>query len=274
MGASFVFSGVSLGIVVPCMPMLVTALEMPPSQFGVVVSVVAISKLLGNIPAAYFIDVVGRKPVMVLGLVFCSLGLGGVGLCLQPGFGTPWLVGCRLLTGLGVSLYSAGAYMVMSDLSTAYNRTRTISPVMASFNAGLALGPAVGGLMMGTCGLSGTYFSVGAMFAALTLFNQSALSETRPLNTSSPLPINSKLDLVLGIWRGYGETYRSWTNLLSRSDPALRDISILALTASLATAGAQMTMLPLLLIGPTFGMTVYGVGATFTFTSIVSVLGR
>jgi len=76
---------------------------------------------------------------------------------------------------------------------------------------------------MGTFGLSGTYFSVGALFAALTMYNQSALAETKPKDSVPPIDSPSKstadLDLARGIWRGYGETYRAWSKLLSHPGP-------------------------------------------------------
>eukprot|EP01041_Mallomonas_annulata_P007995 gene7995-16359_t len=297
---SFVSSGISLGIVAPCMPMLVQELNIAPSLFGFVISAVGISKLLGNIPAAYFVDRLGRKPLMVAGLTLCSLGLGGMALSLVPGFGTPWIVGCRLLTGLGVAVYSSGAYMFMTDVSTPLNRTRTMSPLLASFNAGMALGPAVGGVLLSQCGLAVTYATVGGLFAVLSVFNQKVLIETKPhwithtassttinnnstdnntnthggsssshttTTTSPPVPPESMLRGVLG---SFSLSYSSWKRLIQI--PTLYRVVTFNLACSAATAAAQMTMLPLLLVNPTFHMSPLEMGGTFAFTSMVSML--
>jgi len=281
---SFIFAGISLGIVVPCMPILVQELHIPPSEFGLVVSIVGVAKLLGNIPAAHYVETLGRKPTMVGGLILCSLGLGGISLCLLPGFGTPWLLMCRFITGLGVSFYSSGAYMFMTDISTPLNRTRTVSPIMASFSAGMAMGPALGGFMIGYGGLSSTYFTVGGLFATLTVFNHMVLLETKPspptitIDTPNNPPSLSEESArtnkptgTPSVFSGFQTSYVGWRSLLQR--PEVFNVTMLSIGTSVASSAAQMTMLPLFLVGPQFSMSPYEVGGTFAFISVVSVLG-
>lgn len=82
-----------MGIIIPCMPLLVSQLSIPPSEFGLVVSAFGLSKLLGNIPSGYFVEKYGRKPSMVAGLGMCGVGLGAIGkyeptvilFCASPG---------------------------------------------------------------------------------------------------------------------------------------------------------------------------------------------
>ena len=68
-----------MGIIIPCMPLLVSQLHIPASEFGLVVSAFGLSKLLGNIPSGYFVEKYGRKPSMVYGLGMCGVGLGALG---------------------------------------------------------------------------------------------------------------------------------------------------------------------------------------------------
>ena len=51
----------------------------------------------------------------------CAVGMGSIGLTLLPGFGTPWWIGCRLLSGLGVSMFVAGGTMYMTGMLFNYN---------------------------------------------------------------------------------------------------------------------------------------------------------
>ena len=81
---------------------------------------------------------------MIGGMVVCAAGLGSVGFSLDPTLGAPWLIGCRFVTGFGVAAFTSGAFMYMSDISTALNRTRTMAPVMSGFQVGTAVGPAIG----------------------------------------------------------------------------------------------------------------------------------
>ena len=145
LAGSFLLVGTSVGIVIPCMPLLVQSIGMTTSEFGVVISAFGLSKMLGNIPSAYWVDRYGRKTVMIYGLGLCALGMGSVGLTLEMGsLATYWLIGSRLITGLGVSLFTGGSFMLINDVSTALNRARTMAPMMSGFQAGTALGPAIG----------------------------------------------------------------------------------------------------------------------------------
>jgi MFS family permease len=51
-----------VGIIIPCMPLLVSQLSIPASEFGLVISAFGLSKLIGNIPSGYFVEKYGRKP--------------------------------------------------------------------------------------------------------------------------------------------------------------------------------------------------------------------
>jgi hypothetical protein len=122
LGVSFLLSGISVGIIIPCMPLLVTALAIPASYFGLVISSFGLSKLIGNIPSGYFVEKYGRKASIVTGLGMCGVGIGSIGMSLMPGLGVPWLIGCRFVTGLGVSAFVAGGFMYASGERIIFGR--------------------------------------------------------------------------------------------------------------------------------------------------------
>eukprot|EP01038_Epipyxis_sp_PR26KG_P009038 gene9038-12185_t len=274
LGFSFLLTGSSVGIIIPCMPLLVTQLGIPPSEFGLVVSAFGLSKLLGNIPSGYLVEKYGRKPIMIGGLGLCSIGIGSIGLALIPGLGTPWLIGCRFLTGLGVAAFSAGGFMCMIDISTPLNRTRTIAPVMAAFSGGVAMGPAIGGLLITSLGLSSTYAVVGGMIALQTLTNQRFLTETKPVidipSQSNTSPSNLSSNHLQEISKIFSSSFIDW-NRISKNDQMKR---LVAMNGAywFAYAGSQMTLLPLYMVGPVFNFGAYEIGGCFAFMSIVSVL--
>jgi len=166
---SFAATGASIGIIIPCMPLLIQLLHIPSSQFGLVVSAFGLSKLIGNIPAAYLVDRYGRKLAMNAGLGLVSVGIGGISAALLPGFGWPWLIACRFFTGLGVANFMAGSFMYVNDISTTLNRSRSMAPIMAGFQAGMALGPAIGGVLIDQVGIANTYATVGVLCGSLGL---------------------------------------------------------------------------------------------------------
>ena len=292
--ASAVLTGTSIGIIIPCMPILVQTIGMPPSEFGIVIAAFGITKLLGNLPSAYFVDNYGRKPVMVTGLTLCGIGIGGIGLTLLDGFGTPWLIGCRLVSGLGVSLFTAGTLMLLTDLSTPLNRTRTNASVMAGFQGGTALGPALGGLMVSNLGVGLTYFTVGGCFAVMASLQHMFLKETLPgktlyqkmadekkneerqlknrlLNTIQT-PSNTAVVIPKprpGILGSFKVALLSWKELMKK--PAVRDVMMLHSAYWVALAGSQMTLLPLMMVGPALHLSASDIGCTFAFMAVTSV---
>ena len=57
-GASFLITGASIGIVIPCMPMLVKELAISSTSFGLIVTAYGLAKLLGNVSFAYIHSVI------------------------------------------------------------------------------------------------------------------------------------------------------------------------------------------------------------------------
>jgi len=279
---SFFGTGLSIGVIIPILPLLVQQIDLPPSQFGLVVASFGLAKLLGNIPTAALVESWGRKPVMVLGMNICAVGLGSVGLCLLPGLGAPFLIACRFITGLGVSAFTSAAFVYISDCSTALNRTRTIAPVMMSFQVGTALGPAIGGLAVSQLGIAYSYAAVGASIASLGLMNHLFLSESKSFHLHPPAPTSTTLSSNTTSTE-QAETSKKqhlqlppfeqamvvWRELLK--EPELRNVVIVNTIYWTALAGTQMTMLPLLMVSPAIALTPAQIGLTFACMSVTSV---
>ena len=97
--SSMLIVGASVGVITPAMPFVVESLGLSASQYGLVVSAFALSKMAANIPSAIFVERHGRKPYMVHSLLVIALGVGGIGIASS----FEELYVCRLLTGTGVS---------------------------------------------------------------------------------------------------------------------------------------------------------------------------
>jgi len=92
---SMLLVGSSVGIITPAMPFIVADLGLSHSQFGMVVSAFALSKMLGNVPSAIGVERHGRKPYMTYSLGVIALATAGIGL--SGSFEELYI--CRFLAG-------------------------------------------------------------------------------------------------------------------------------------------------------------------------------
>jgi MFS family permease len=278
---SFAATGLSIGIIIPILPILVKEIHLPNSIFGLAVASFGLAKLIGNIPTATWVEEYGRKPVMVGGMAVCALGLGTIGFSLNPELGAPWLIGCRFVTGLGVAAFTSGAFMYMSDISTSLNRTRTMAPVMSGFQAGTAIGPALGGVAVIQLGIVNSYITVGTSIAVLAVLNSIFLNESRvqpialPAKSVQSIVMDSDGDSINTTGasekpKGSFAVARSeWSKLLKTKE--IRDVVFLNLAYWLALSGTQFTLLPLFMVAEPLSLDPGHLGIFFSSLSVVSV---
>ena len=143
------FMGTGIGVILPVMPNFAQSMGLSTSQYGAVIGVMGVTRLLFNIPAAYLADKYGRRPLLVSGPIITSIGM----TCTAIVTSFNQLLGTRFLTGMGGSLQMAGAQSYLSDISTTKTRARTMAPLMIGFSGGAAMGPAIGGYLCDNYGL-------------------------------------------------------------------------------------------------------------------------
>eukprot|EP00940_MAST-03C_sp_MAST-3C-sp2_P002348 g2348.t1 len=255
---TMLIAGTAVGVILPVMPLLVKELGITQAQFGIVVAAFGFSKLFANIPAGMLTDSIGRRPIMVGGLSLISLGMMGFGIA--DSFSH--LVIARLLSGVGVSFLIAGATMAVTDISTTLNRVRMLAPMTASFSAGAIVGPGLGGLLASSQGTSATFLCVGGIFCINAIYTQMFIRETAAA-------VRHAEDDTRGATQTIVEEIRGWGPILQQ--PRVRTLMFMNLFYWAATAGAQMTLLPLMLASEKFDLDPSMIGAAFAIQSIVSV---
>jgi len=258
--------------------LLISQLHISATSFGAVISIFGLSKMLGNIPAAYCVERYGRKPTMIAGILLCGLTNGAVSLVFFPAFGVPWMIFCRFLGGFGVSGFMSGGQMILSDIATPLNRTRTFAPVMAGFSAGTALGPAVGGVLLSAIGLPNTYLTVGGIFGIVAGLIYATMGETRRMSlipnstNNNALPaantINSN-DNSNPLLSSFHLAYTSWRSLLQHE--SIQSLVALNSLYWFVYSGAQMTLLPLHMVHDAMQLSSAEIGMCFAYSSVVSL---
>ena len=93
-------------------------------------------------------DMLGKKKVYLTGLALFTLGSLLCGL--SPGVG--WLIGFRALQGLGAVMLQALGMAIITEVFPASERGRALGIIGGIVSVGIALGPPIGGLLIGLAG--------------------------------------------------------------------------------------------------------------------------
>lgn len=129
---------------------------------------------------------VGRKPVLLLGLVGFSISFGLFGVLAQAGLngalgGTALfilLVASRVIGGMLSSATLPTAQAMMADLSSKEDRAASLGLIGAAFGLGVVFGPAIGAALSGISLTAPVFFSA-ALGLVTALVAWRTLPETR-----------------------------------------------------------------------------------------------
>lgn len=111
--------------------------------FGFAFSALMISRLLFQVPLGRYSDFVGRKPLIIAGLILmgpATFFLGEVTTLSQ-------FVIVRLIQGLAAAAIAAPAFAVAADLSKTGGEGRQMSLITMGFGLGIAAGPLLAGFL-------------------------------------------------------------------------------------------------------------------------------
>lgn len=257
--ATLFLVGLSVGVVTPAMPFVMTNLGLSSAEYGAVISAFGLAKLVGNVPAAVLVERHGRKPFMTYSMGLLAVGVAGIGVAGS----FPALYGLRLCTGLGVAALSTAGTLMVTDLSTPLNRAQTFAPVFSSFSIGSVLGPGIGGYLVDTVGIASTMYIVGLAYLGVGALNRVLLSETA-------LPSRKDNDASTTFVEGLQSAFLQWGQVWNTS-PTIRNVIVMNCAYWIVLAGSQFTILPLLLT-KTFSAS--SIGQVYTGMAAVQIVGN
>jgi len=111
--------------------------------FGVAFSSLMVGRLLFQVPLGHLSDRVGRRPIILIGLLFTAPAivlLGEIHTLTQ-------FILLRLFQGITAAAIAAPAFAVAADLSRAGGEGRQMSVITMGFGLGIATGPLIAGLL-------------------------------------------------------------------------------------------------------------------------------
>ncbi|MFZ0450313.1 MAG: MFS transporter [Desulfatiglandaceae bacterium] len=118
-------------------------LDISALGFSIAFSSLMVGRLLFQVPLGRLSDSVGRKPIIILGLLFIApiTALLGEVTTLQQ------FIFLRVLQGIATAGIGAPAFAVAADLSQVGGEGRQMSLITLGFGLGLALGPMIAGAL-------------------------------------------------------------------------------------------------------------------------------
>jgi hypothetical protein len=133
-------------------------------------------------------------------------------------------------------------------------------------------------------GISATYATVGGMFVTLAALNSLLLNETKaisgahaPHTATAQSSKGSTTTAVVtesttrGVLNSFNTAYAAWKVLITDPNVQIRHTVTMNGLVWFALSGTQMTLLPLLMVGP-LHMSAAEIGGSFAFMSLVSFL--
>jgi len=162
-------------------------LTQTPQEFGFAFSALVIAMLIVQMPVGRLADKIGRKALIVAGLILLipvTIWIGHVAT-------TTHFVLARMLQGIGVACIAAPTMALGGDKSSDDKRGREMSLITMAFGLGIGLGPLIGGFFAGAFTFQ-TPFYLGAVLvgsAALlisTTVDEQKLVEPAEIVTQEP----------------------------------------------------------------------------------------
>ena len=118
-------------------------LEQTALGFGVAFSALTVTRLLTQVPLGKLSDRIGRRPLIVAGLLLLAPATALLGITHT----TLELTGARLLQGVASAAIAAPGFALAADVSRAGGEGRQMSILTMGFALGIAAGPLIAGLL-------------------------------------------------------------------------------------------------------------------------------
>jgi MFS family permease len=111
--------------------------------FGIAFSALMVGRLVSQVPLGRLSDHIGRRPLILAGLIATAPVTIALGLAAPLG----QLIALRVAQGIAAAAIAAPAFAVVGDLSKRGGEARQMSIVTTGFGLGIALGPMAAGVL-------------------------------------------------------------------------------------------------------------------------------
>lgn len=184
----------AIDMYLPALPALATDLGTSAAAAQATLSVFFLAFGLSQIFYGPVADAVGRRPPLYFGLGLYIIGA----LCSAAAPTIGWLIGARLVQGVGAAATMVMPRAVVRDMVTGVEATRLMGFIMLVLSVSPILAPAVGGILVSWISWRAIFVSLLVAAAVALALVRFALPETLSRENRTPLHLGAVL-------RSYGE---------------------------------------------------------------------
>ncbi len=146
-----------IGLVIPVMPTLMRELELDGTIMGYLVSAFAVAQLIFSPFAGKWVDLYGRKRMIIIGMFLFGISELIFGLGEQV-----WVLFLsRILGGISAAFIMPAVTAFIADITTIKERPRALGYLSAAINTGFIIGPGIGGFLADIGTRVPFYFAAG-----------------------------------------------------------------------------------------------------------------
>ncbi len=235
------------GLIIPVMPVLVQDVGAEEIHLGWLLAVYSAASFLVSPFWGSLSDRIGRRPVMMIGLIGFSLSFFLFGISSE----SLWLMyASRILGGLFSGAATTCAIAYIADITSEENRTKGMGLAGAAIGMGFIFGPALGGLL--------SYFSHVTPFFVASGLSLITLLFTYKYVSESLTPEVRKKQTT--------EKQSRWTAFKG----ALKYLYVIAFVVSFSLAGLESTLQ--FFETETIGVTSVQIGWMFAVVGVVGAI--
>lgn len=118
-------------------------LDITAFGFSIAFSMLMVGRLIFQVPLGKYSDYIGRKPLILGGLVLMSISTALIGIAQT----STHLIILRLIQGVAAAGIASPAFALTADLSTEGGEGRQMSLITMGFTLGIAIGPLLAGIL-------------------------------------------------------------------------------------------------------------------------------
>ncbi|HEX6613485.1 MAG TPA: multidrug effflux MFS transporter [Rhodanobacteraceae bacterium] len=187
LGALTMLGPFSIDTIFPGFPDIARSFAASPDAVQQTVSVYLFTYAVMSLLHGPLSDALGRKPVIVAGMMLYALA--SIGAALSPSL--PILLAWRALQGLCAGAGIVIARAVVRDVYEGAQAQKLMSAMMMVFGIAPAVAPIVGAWLLGIDGWRGIFFALALFATALALVTLLAMRESHPRELRTPLRARS-----------------------------------------------------------------------------------